>query len=867
MDTEKVVRDLNQRFAAPLPEFYKRRIIFWLDEDREFEDKLDDMELANAKLIRLTGSNTFAVKKLLAVDDTTSNFVVYRPFGFEKDDDNWLLNVELYSEEFRSDLISSWMEEMRIASTPALRKAVKAYRKFFNAKERRDKVLAITHRKDIDSERSLHLAVMGAIVGCVPQPKTILRSVLSAGLHNDGNAIYRKLVSFGADSIFWRIAKDCFGYQEQDLTNNGLGRLATQILLTAASRTLGTECFAGLDGFISIPHQANCFDFVSEWLHSDSSSQLYEIARFVEDEARLPQRFSQAELSFIADTECFPCIDEVILRTLMKEISDRLIDAPAITNLVEKRRTCVWFDLLRYYYEGILQIANMQAFYKEHSGEFHMVEPQKIWKAYTATYYKMDTYYRLFHLAFSRSLRSSNPELDDLFKHDADIVEGLYTNWFLEELGNSWSNVCADNLKDYGYILDVDRQTDFYHDYIKNANSRIFVIVSDALRFEVAASLCEQLQAETQAQVSLKSVQGIFPTITKFGMAAVLPHKELTVDFRGENLRVLADGNLTESDYRDKILKAENPKSVALKYSSVVKAKRQERNGWVKGMEVVYIYHDTIDEASHNADASVFPSCDDAISEIKNLIRIIVNDFGATNIIVTADHGFLYTYSPLTESSKLDKSSFKNLDVDYGRRYAIMQRGAEPDYLLPVNLLGGKTEFDGFAPRENIRIKMSGGGLNFVHGGISLQEMVVPVIEYHFLRNSAKEYRHNRSKYDTKPVTVNLLSANRKISNMIFSLNFYQQEAVSGNREAANYFLYFVDAAGKQISDTQKIIADKAGDGNERTFRCGFNLKSLPYSRTETYYLMIVEESGTVLPKREEFQIDIAFAVDEFNFF
>ena len=213
MDTEKVVRDLNQRFAAPLPEFYKRRIIFWLDEDREFEDKLDDMELANAKLIRLTGSNTFAVKKLLAVDDTISNFVVYRPFGFEKDDDDWLLNVELYSEEYRSDLISFWMEEMRIASTPALRKTVKAYRKFFNAKERRDKVLAITHRKDIDSERSLHLAVMGAIVGCVPQPKTILRSVLSAGLYNDGNAIYRKLVSFGADSIFWLMAKDCSGYQ------------------------------------------------------------------------------------------------------------------------------------------------------------------------------------------------------------------------------------------------------------------------------------------------------------------------------------------------------------------------------------------------------------------------------------------------------------------------------------------------------------------------------------------------------------------------------------------------------------------------------------------------------------------------------
>ncbi len=33
MDTDKVIQDLNRRFAALLPEFYQRRIIFWYDED------------------------------------------------------------------------------------------------------------------------------------------------------------------------------------------------------------------------------------------------------------------------------------------------------------------------------------------------------------------------------------------------------------------------------------------------------------------------------------------------------------------------------------------------------------------------------------------------------------------------------------------------------------------------------------------------------------------------------------------------------------------------------------------------------------------------------------------------------------------
>ena len=59
MDTDKVIQDLNRRFAAPLPEFYQRRIIFWYDEDKEFEDKLDEVVLENAKVIALTGNMPF----------------------------------------------------------------------------------------------------------------------------------------------------------------------------------------------------------------------------------------------------------------------------------------------------------------------------------------------------------------------------------------------------------------------------------------------------------------------------------------------------------------------------------------------------------------------------------------------------------------------------------------------------------------------------------------------------------------------------------------------------------------------------------------------------------------------------------------
>nr|WP_302593521.1 BREX-1 system phosphatase PglZ type A [uncultured Acetatifactor sp.] len=863
MDSEKIVQELNQRFAAPLPEFYKRRIVFWYDEDKEFEDKLDEIVLTNAKLVSLTGTNNFEVKKLLGVDDITNNYLVYCPLAYDKPEDNWLIDIELYSEEFRADLISIWMDEMGMPATPALRKQVKAYRKYFNAKNRRDKIAGQSKAPTVPAQ--LHMAVMGAL-GNIKDvtPGAIIKEVLKAGLDSETNYLYREFVNYGANTAFWSMVQQGTGYTSEQ---PNLAQLATHMLLTATTRTMRLEYLAGLDQFISSPHQAYCFDFVSDWLHSEDNDQLNEIARTIEDELKLPKRFMKLEVDDLVDTECFPCLHEVILIKLMTEISDHIIDVDVIKRTVEKRRTCIWYEEVKDFYEGILQVANMQEFFKEHTTGFHSAEAKRVWKEYTDEYYKMDTYYRLFHKSYGESLKAFNPNLHDLFSHVMEKVEGLYTNWFLGRLGGNWAFVCAEELAQYGKILEIPQQTDFYRSKVKNADSRVFVIISDALRYEVAATLTEQLRRETQSKVDLNSMQGIFPTITKFGMAALLPHEQLSAEQHGDIIKVLADGQSTDSNYRDKVLKAANPNSIAVKYNDIITAKRADRSAMVKGQEVVYIYHDTIDEASHTADTMVFPACDAAIVELKNLVRIIVNDFGATNIIITSDHGFLYTYSPLKEDDKIDKSGFVNRIVEYGRRFAIMMKGDDPDYLQKVEFLEDATEYDAFAPMGNVRIKMNGGGLNFVHGGTSLQEMVVPVIEYHYLRNNSKEYQRNKQKYDTKPVELGLLSATHKVSNMIFSLNFYQKEPVGDNREAATYQLYFTDSSGKQISDIQKIIADKTSDnGQERTFRCSFNLKSLKYDSKEIYYLVIADENGLVV-SREEFQIDIAFAVDEFDFF
>ena len=157
MSIESIQFTLRERFAAPLPEFYQRRIIFWQDEDREFESMLDELYIPDVTILKLTGTNNFAVKKLLLHDDLTGNYLIYNPFSYADPKDNWLLDIEKFSEEYRSDLISTRMNELNIEASPAMRKTVKLYTKFFDSKERIERLKRIG--REYHTPLQLHIAV------------------------------------------------------------------------------------------------------------------------------------------------------------------------------------------------------------------------------------------------------------------------------------------------------------------------------------------------------------------------------------------------------------------------------------------------------------------------------------------------------------------------------------------------------------------------------------------------------------------------------------------------------------------------------------------------------------------------------------
>ncbi|HIZ54821.1 MAG TPA: BREX-1 system phosphatase PglZ type A, partial [Firmicutes bacterium] len=568
MSTESIQFALRERFAAPLPDFYRRRIIFWQDPDREFEGMVDQLSIPGVTILKLTGSNTFAVKKLLLHDDLAGDYLIYNPISYADPRENWLRDVELFSEEFRADYFSMLMDELNIRSNPVMRKTVRMYAAFFSNKERTAKLRRIG--REYETPLQLHTDIMAVLAGLNGgSAQDVMIAVLSGGLDEEQNVALNAIKKFGNLDAFWQLVRKYTGYLHED--GQRLTLFAAHVLLTALAQAMNPSALKGLERFISESGEAYCYSLVHEWRSREDASALWELCRTVEQELQLPARFAKLETEALLAGDIFPAIHEAVLSRFLEEISERIVKPELFLQTVENRRTSGWYEQFRYYYDCLYAIARMQEFYQENAAGFHMTEPEKIWKFYADTAYKMDGWYREFYYAFGLALRDGNPVLEDRLKHTADYVETLYQNWYLKELNGCWANAIADGLSSLGYVPGIDRQRDFFAHYGKPAaakNSRVFVIISDGLRYEVASELCGLLIRTTKGTAKLESMQSVFPSITKFGMAALLPGNRLSVNV---NMEVFVDEMPTCSTAeREKVLCAGNPRSVAVQYEDVL---------------------------------------------------------------------------------------------------------------------------------------------------------------------------------------------------------------------------------------------------------------------------------------------------------
>lgn len=852
MNTSQIESALKEIFNQPLREGEQRRIVFWLDKEKAFTEEVSKLTLRNVVIHTLTDRNQFWTKYLLEEKDQISNYLIYTNQELSVEN-NWLIDIVQYSKTFYADRVSLILNELEIDTS--LRGAIKRYEKFFENKERYRKFQAF----GIESytEETIELAMMGALCNVkTPDFESILRAVLMDTLNDNENKFLEAMKKFFNLDVFWRYTAEQYGYENETKT---LKTLFLHLAVTTLSHSVDRSYLVSVEQFISKKNRANCLVFMDHWMHHRTDSAVFEeYAEVAELEVRLPDLLQSIPVDELKQAEVFPYIDKAILIHIANGLIENIEDYEEYTRLIELRRTKHFYERYESVYEALYYAVKMHEFHKEHEHSIRQGQATDLFRYYENEYYKMDTYYRKFYVAFDEE---SNHEL---LKKLRRLVEHLYTNWFVAELGTRWTQEVRSRLTSEWSLPGVESQQNFYTSVISphiHNGERAFVIVSDAMRFEVGVELAERLNAETIGTCRLDSMLGVVPSVTKLGMAALLPHRELDIDGAGH---VLVNGSSSAGiENRRKLLEGTVKESIALKHQEIVAMSKAGRRETFKGKKLIYIYHDTIDATGDNASTEqyTFDAIEQALDQLSNLVKIIRDDLSGTNIYITADHGFLYQRDSLPESDKIEKATVETIEVN--RRYMLSKERTEVPGQIAIDLssvIKNGQQLTCYLPNGTIRNRLQGSGVNFVHGGASLQEVVLPLLSFKNIRSGQKGAR------SIKKVDIKLTSTMRRITNSIFTLDFFQTEKVGEKTNARTVVVYMTDDAGDVLSNEETIIGDRTCDNPaDRTFKLRFVLKSIPYERDKTYYLIIRDTETGIETDRIPFSINLGI-VSDFDF-
>lgn len=395
------------------------------------------------------------------------------------------------------------------------------------------------------------------------------------------------------------------------------------------------------------------------------------------------------------------------------------------------------------------------------------------------------------------------------------------------------------------------------YENLRYTKERTVVIISDAMRYEVGQELFARMQDDPKCTAKLSVQLSVLPSYTRLGMAALLPHKtlEMTDDFQ-----VLADGILCDNlAGRQQVLQSYNPDSVCVQFDDIKNLKVAELRDVLTKRQIIYVYHNQIDARGDkaNTEDEVFHACEEAVQEIMDLIHRISVSGNTYHFIVTADHGFIYKRDKLTESDKISGKSVEKAFVN--RRFIVSKAALEDDgidHMSMGRVLGNEDSKVVSYPVSSNVFKVAGGGANYVHGGSSPQEMLVPVLEF----------KMERGHMETKNAEIALVSIVHKITNLITSMDFIQSDAVSDTVKAAKYRIFFLSEDNEKISNENSYVADsREENAQKRIFRMRFTFKNKKYDKDKQYYLVVYDEESGLEQWRQPVIMDIAFA-DDFGF-
>ncbi len=829
-----------------------RHIVFWYDSEEDFIEDIDTLGLENVEVLKLTPNNAFYTKYYIEKENVTSNILIYSNMAKPAPKEDYLYDIYCYSQEFSTDRTTVIMRELGITNE-SLKGVFKEYNLFFKNKDR------ITAFKNLNitnyTEEKVHLAILASLT----KVKTIqLEDIVKALIINNiegKTKYYDDIVKFGNEEALLELIKKYYGYKFDEYS---IEKLMATLLITNLKDSIKLDLPKKFENYVSV-REGNCLVFLNHLMNHTKDSQYYDLmAEKIGSKININEVLKANDIDTFNECEVFEQVDKIILRKIEELLDNDGEEFDRYLSLISKRRTLHFYPKYKNQYEALRNAIKFLKKKKE-VGVIQGGSAYDMFNTYIKDYNVFDKYYRKFYQYYDRCI-----EKDDIVII-RDKIENSYTNWYLEELSLKW-NTAIQNEK--SWVIDgINQQYKFYNEFIKFKyhKERVVVIVSDALRYECADELSKKLNNQNKnkwrGNAELKVVQGVLPSYTKLGMASLLPHNKIEVD---DKYNVIVDGiNSSGTENRQKILSNYSDKAVAITYNDLKSFKRADYKEKFNDKELIYIYHNTIDAIGDHAitENKVFEACENAIDEIFALVNSLIGNLSVSNILITADHGFLYKRDKLSVSDKI--SGPKIDDSEDGRRFVITDstEAAEGTIIKSMDyILGDHCGKNVITPKGTMRFKVQGSGSNYVHGGSMLQEIVVPVIQF-------KLDRSKSSKKEFEKTTIKLTTVSRKITNPIVYLEFLQEKKIEDTVLPLRVKCYFEDEDGNVISDESTIIADsKLENPTDRAYKEKFILKSIAYDKTKQYFLVIQdEEDSDGLYERIPFAIDIAI-VDDFGF-
>lgn len=568
--------------------------------------------------------------------------------------------------------------------------------------------------------------------------------------------------------------------------------------------------------------------------------QYDELTARVAQKLAADQVLSTVPLERLVSCDAFVQVDQLLLGWLRERLLSEDVGAQLGTWTIEdicRERPLTHFG------------QKYQRQYQLMASALHLVkaaiyQPAEDFPAMVAQYvtedYQIDRAYRLFYTMYD--------QLDDHSDYAAlrELIENIYTNDYLSKQLPAWNKALS--AQEMLTALPLARY--FYDNHLRHAKERTVVIISDALRYEVGWSLQAELAKDVKSTTEMTAMLGMLPSYTSLGMAALLPHETLAVAAGGE---ALLDGRpCGDLASRRAVLARYVPESTCVAFDALKGMKTEALREIFTGKQVVYIYHNQIDARgeSLSTEQEVLQACQEAVEEIAAMIRQIASRGNTYHFLVSADHGFLYKRDKLQESDKI--GGMKRQDALVSRRFVLASEPVMDDgvgHITLGDLLGsGDARVVSFPVGSSVF--KTAGGANYVHGGSSPQELILPLLEV----------KMERYAVETQYVQVLLVTMVHKITNLVTALDFVQAEPVSEVVKAATLRFYFVDAAGNRISTEQIFRADKQDEeAQKRIFRLRFTFKSMQYDRNKPYYLVALnDEKGEEVLRHEVF-MDLVF--------